>query len=297
MTSEVSGRKAGLVPSPKGVGFATHLETSEMDAPEYDRRTEYRLNSESTRRQKIQALQLMALVGALVYGALFFSGTGLELLALCKALPVFLLLWMVLIVGDRRPYGVRIAWALAACAVGNVCFELEALPALKGAALFPIGVGCFLVGHCTYIYAFLANPSQFTLGATLLPMASVAMIFNVLRPSLPPSLFTPVLLYATIMGVEITLALSRVPDGYSSTSSWRCAVAGTVCFTAASTVLGYDRFSGAVPHTKVVAMTSYYAAQYLLAISAKGSQARPLSRSLGSVENFMNGQSFRTHDD
>ena len=46
-----------------------------------------------------------------MYAALFFSGAGLETLALFKALPVFLLLWMVLIVGDRRLYGVRIAWA------------------------------------------------------------------------------------------------------------------------------------------------------------------------------------------
>ena len=286
----------GLSQRKVGVGFAATEIGSECESPIYDRRTENRLQAELPRRQKTQALQLLALVAAILYAYLIYVGMSLELLALFKAVPVLLLMLMVLVVGDRRPYGMRVAGALAACMLGNICLELEPLPSLHGMPLFPLGLGFFLVGHATYLFAFTANPLRLTLRTTLPPALAVAILYALLRPHVPPSLFAPVLVYAMVMGLEIAVALSREPEGHAALYSWRCATAGTVLFTAASTILGFDRFTGALPHGKLGAMSCYYVAQFLLAMSARGSQQRQLTRTLGSVENFTKYQSFRTFD-
>jgi len=109
-------------------------------------------------------------------------------------------------------------------------------------------------------------------------------------------MLVPIATYAVVSALSMTLALSRQPEGQASLSSWRCGSAGAILFTAAASVLGYARFVTAIPHAKLTFMVLYYLAQYLVAISAWGSLARPLHKTLGSVENFTNGQSFRVDD-
>ena len=60
--------------------------------------------------------------------------------------------------------------------------------------------------------------------------------------------------------------------------SWRCAAAGATIFAASDTVLAINRFAGAVPYAKLVIMATYYLAQYSIALSARGSQPRPITK-------------------
>lgn len=246
---------------------------------------------------KITTLQLMAFCGALLYiGIYHIQGLAVETLAPIKALPILLLVVMVRVLGDGRPYANRIACGLSLGGVGNICFELEGRVSPYGISLFSIGMIFFLFGMVAYAYAFLANDVKFSFVASSLAFAYAAAVYGVLRPKLPDAIVASIFVYAVVAAIMMALAFARVPEGFSYRwSSW-CSIGGTVLFTVTSTILGYDRFVTAVPNAKVIFLSTYYVAQFLTAMSAKGSQVRPLTRSLGSVENFQNGQSFRSAD-
>jgi len=160
--------------------------------------------------------------------------------------------------------------------------------------LFLIGMGFFVAGLCAFSFAFSANTISVSAVTSALPIAYAAAVFNVLRPTVPAGMLVPVFTYAVIIAALLLLAFSRHPEGIAPVWSWRCASAGAVLFTATSTILGYNRFVGAVPHAKLIFVVCYYLAQYMITMSVKGAQARQLSKSLGSVENFQMGQGFRT---
>jgi len=199
---------------------------------------------------------------------------------------------MALSLGQGRTYASRVAVGLVSCAVGNICFELEAV-AQSHVPLFFVGMGFFVAGLCAMSYAFFANPIRVSALTSAPPIAFAAMVFNVLRPTVPFGLLGPVFAYAAVIAGLLLLAFSRQPEGLHPVWSWRCASAGAVLFTATSTLLGYSRFVSTVAHAKLIFMICYYLAQYLITMSVQGAEPRQLSKALGSVENFQSGQSFR----
>jgi len=277
------------------VAFSPTLEQTTGDAPVYDRRTAFKLQAQSSRRAKVYMLQALIMIGTMWYtGLLYGAGVSLEFLVPFKIAPILLMIQMVLVLSDRSGYGARIAWGLACCALGNICFELEGRAMIAGdPPLFMIGLGFFMLGNAAYASAFIANKVVVSASTATLPIAVAAAVFGVLQPHLPPKMFVPILVYAIAMAGVMLLAFSREPQGYAPIWSWRCASAGALLFTLTSTILGYHRFVAAVPHAKLLFMASYYLSQYAMAMSVRGAQARPLTKALGSVENFANGQSFR----
>jgi len=260
---------------------------------DYDRgRDAVRLSNEMPQNVKVQLLHLLIAVGAIGYASLVDSEVPVKVLALFKVFPVILMILMAHALSNRRSYGMRVAFGLALCAIGNTCFELEGL-APAHVPLFLIGLGFFLAGLCAFSYAFSANAISLSAATSALPVVYAAVVFNLFRPTMPAELRPPVFAFAAIIAALLLLAFSRQPEGLSPLSSWRFASAGAVLFTATSTILGYDRFVGAVPHAKRIFMVTYYLALYLITMSTKGAQARQLSRALGSVENFQKGQNFR----
>lgn len=285
-------QRGGLVSFVRSWRNFEHEVDSKQD---YDRRSTARLKTDSTRKVKIQTLAILSFVAAMVYLTLLHT-EAVEALWLSpfKILPVGLMLLMVLTLGDRREYGTRVACGLFFCGIGDVCLELE--PLLSAMPLFLIGLVAGLAGHCAYAYAFYGQASV-TMATAALPAACAAVILNVLRPWLEAELIGPVLAYTGVAGVMIALALSRVPDGFSALWSWRCGAAGALLFAVSDTILAVDRFVGALPHARLAVAATYFLAQFCIAMSARGSQPRPLSKALGSVENFLAGQSFRVVDD
>ena len=268
------------------VGFSP--EKNEVkDAPDYDRRTMYKIESDTARKQRINLLRLGIVVSALGYGAAMSGqlSLSLEIVAFLKAVPIFLLLALVMLLGDMKPYANRMALGLMFCAVGDVCLELDG----GGRTVLPfffIGLASFFVGHCCYTLAFATNRIDLTVLKVVPAMIYCASIFLVLRPSLPADLYFPVLAYALAIGLMCVFGLCRQPAGHAPLWSSRCSAVGAIVFCASDTILAYNRFVAPIPHAKYSIMFTYYLAQYILVMSARGAMARPLTKALGSVENF-----------
>ena len=258
----------------------------ETTAPDYDRRTAVRLQSEMARKRRIDETRLATGCSILVYAcavfyAELFSNT---MISLAKVLPLGLMLRLALLLGDGRPYAWRIACGLTLSAIGDVCLEME--KAHTRLPLFLVGLGSFLGGHCAYIYAFFANPVELRPVSVLIPsLYSLCVFVAVLWPSLPSDMVVPVGAYVLVITLMMVAALSRKPEGYASLWSFRCAATGALLFAVSDTILAYNRFVGVVPGAKVAIMSTYYLAQYAITMSARGAQSRPLTRALGSVEN------------
>ena len=97
--------------------------------------------------------------------------------------------------------------------------------------------------------------------------------------STPPRRTSPSQLTAQLLFTPPPpLHSSRQPDGFAATWSWRCATAGAVLFALSDSLLAYDRFVSRVPYAHLLVAALYFQAQLLIAMSARGSQPRPLSK-------------------
>jgi uncharacterized membrane protein YhhN len=270
------------------VSFAAAWRNFEVEAPHYDRRTEQTMTYSRTRKQKVQILQMLSTLSSVLYIGLEHKSVKSEVLTVTKVLPIALMLMMVLIIGDRRSYGNRVAFGLCFCAIGDVCLEMES----TGSSAFVMGLVAGLIGHLAYLSAFFSQ-AKVTAVTAAPPLGCAAAILSLLWPRLPADVAGPVAGYVVVITTMITFAFARVPEGLTPLWSWRCGSIGAVLFAVSDSVLAHDRFIGAVPHAKPIIAATYFAAQLLITMSARGSQPRPLSKAHGSVENFLNGQSFR----
>lgn len=278
------------------VGFGKTWRNFEYEMPNYDRRTELGLQRALSRKQKLQMIQFCVVLSSVIYLILAHVRLSQMLLMPFKTLPVGLMILMVLTLGDRREYGTRVALGLLFCAVGDACLALEESTPEWKHPLFLVGLGSGLIGHCSYASAFFSQ-APVTFRTAALPVALAGVVFYLLRPRLPEDLLVPVFSYIVVAGATMALALSRKPDGFSALWSWRCGSAGALLFAVSDTLLAYDRFVGPVPQAKLLVAATYLLAQFLIAMSARGSQPRPLSKALGSVENFQTGHGFRVMDE
>ena len=259
------------------------------EAPDLDRRTQYRLEAESSRRRKITLLRLAIVAAITAYAALLrdASAAGPLLGAGIKAMPVLLMVTLVLILAEGHgSYTHRVASGLAASAVGDILLDLVDTPWLSGMDGFLGGLCAFLAAHVCYISAFSCNELKPTLLTVGPAVGCVVGIFLVLQPGLGPGLAAPVLAYSIAIGLMLVAALSRNPEGYASLWSWRCGAVGASVFALSDAILGYNRFVAPVTHAKWLIMGTYWLAQYLIAMSTRGAQKRPITKALGSVENF-----------
>ena len=263
------------------------------DAPDYDRRTAYKIESEKQRKLKLLVLRVAALSSALLYVVVqhFDIELDIPLKSLLKATPIYFMLKLTLVLGDSHSYAFRLAAGLAFSAVGDVCLALEGAKATGVLAelrptLFLAGLGAFLIGHLCYCAAFLTNAVKVNT-FSLVPFGMIAPVFLALKPSLDErKLVLPVGGYCLVICAMMELAVSRVPNGHAALWSWRCSALGATLFAISDSVLALNRFRGAIPQAQLIVMLSYYAAQYAIALSSRGAIPRPLTSALGSVENL-----------
>jgi len=271
--------------------------TQAVDAPIYDRRTEFRMETEASKKRKVVWLRVGLVCSIVAYTLLRGQSTvGVAVLACSKVLPILMMLFLSLLLGNTGAYAVCVAAGLGLSAIGDFCLELEGASS-SSPHLFEAGLFAFLLGHCAFIAAFLRNPIQpHGPMSVCIPPVYAAAVFYALQPSLPRTLILPVLAYSIAIAAMMTIAFSRAPDGYAALWSWRCAALGAALFAASDTMLAYSRFVRPVPYAKVCVLSSYYLAQYCLTMSARGAQKRPLQKALGSVENFSTCQKGRAAD-
>lgn len=131
---------------------------------------------------------------------------------------------------------------------------------------FVVGLSAFLIGHLFYLSAFFRHRRMTPVrAAALVPIALYAGFFGwklveALQQDGDTGLIAPVLLYVAVIG---TMAWTAMLSGN------RFAIVGSLLFLASDSVLSWNMFVGDVPHSSIWIMTTYYAAQFLIASSVR----------------------------
>jgi uncharacterized membrane protein YhhN len=135
---------------------------------------------------------------------------------------------------------------------------------------FLAGLICFLLTHICYIIAFRSD-SRF--GHPLWPYFLFAVvgisIFLILSPGVQAKMEFPVAIYASALCLMAAQAFVRNLQKRSRDSLY--AAAGAVLFFISDSVLAYDRFIFVYIASQAIILATYYAAQYLIALSCKRS--------------------------
>jgi uncharacterized membrane protein YhhN len=130
---------------------------------------------------------------------------------------------------------------------------------------FVAGLACFLVAHLLYIAAFAPRPS--TLAAPLVLAVLLAYggwLMRALWPHLG-GLRAPVAVYAAALLVMAWQAAERWAT--VGTTSALLAVIGAGLFVASDSLLAWQRFVRPVCHGEALVLGTYFAAQWLIALS------------------------------
>jgi uncharacterized membrane protein YhhN len=133
---------------------------------------------------------------------------------------------------------------------------------------FLIGLICFLITHICYIVAFLFDSRA---GRPLWPyvlLAAIAIvIFELLSGGIDPAMKLPVAIYAAALSFMTAQALARNLQQKNLGS--RLAACGAILFLISDTTLAYDRFVTGFFAAHAIILSTYYAAQYLIALSTE----------------------------
>jgi len=182
---------------------------------------------------------------------------------LSKAVPIALLAGLV--AAEPAPVGHAYRWLVFAgllCSLGgDVCLLLP-----RG---FVAGLLHFLVAHLLYIAAFAREAAwSASAWALLAPFAlgSLAML-RYLWPHLGRDR-APVGVYVSVIAVMGWRAAVRATAAPSA--SGELALAGALLFMLSDGLLATDRFARRLRAADATVMTTYYAAQTLIALSVRG---------------------------
>lgn len=145
------------------------------------------------------------------------------------------------------------------CSVGGDIFLV--LPR----SLFLAGLACFLLAHLLYIAAFALSAAAFGLPDLLLTAALMAvglLFFGRLRRGVirqgGRAMLWPVGLYTAAISVMVLAAASTRQPGL---------VVGSLLFYLSDATLAWNRFVRPLPLADLGVMSTYFSAQYLIAIS------------------------------
>ncbi|XP_006901944.1 PREDICTED: lysoplasmalogenase [Elephantulus edwardii] len=170
--------------------------------------------------------------------------------ALVKCLPVLSLVLFLRVQAPRGRYTTLLQAALLCSAGGDAC--------LIWPDGFLYGMAAFAGAHLLYVTAFGWRPPRL---ATLLPVGlACSLQYGLLLPHLPSDLALPVAAYGLVLATMLWRGLAR---GGS-------AGPGGLLFTLSDAVLAWDAFAWPLPHARLLVMSTYYAAQALIALSAVG---------------------------
>ena len=153
--------------------------------------------------------------------------------------------------------------------VGGLLFSLagDVLLALPREQ-FVVGLASFLVAHLWYIGAFLVRgsgaPVWWPLAPALVYGAIILLLLwpHVERPLRPAvAVYMAVILIMGWQAAELWLARADASAGL--------ALLGALCFIVSDSALAWDKFRRRFVLAPVVVMVTYYAAQWLLALSVR----------------------------
>lgn len=133
---------------------------------------------------------------------------------------------------------------------------------------FITAMAAFAIAHISYIRAFgFSRPYKWLKG---LPFYGLSLIvFYYFYPGLQGILLPGVFIYVAIlvsMGWRAFASVDIMEDEWSWTSL--CGVVGAVLFIISDLVIGMHKFIAPVPFSRIWIMTTYYAAQAFITLSA-----------------------------
>ncbi|KFO36490.1 Lysoplasmalogenase, partial [Fukomys damarensis] len=178
--------------------------------------------------------------------------------ALLKCLPVVCLVLFLGAVPTTWVHTSLLQGALLCSVVGDAC--------LVWPETFLHGMAAFAAAHLFYLRAFGLFPLRPSL--LLLALLAAATYLSLLLPHLEPAMAGPVAAYAPLLAAVLWRGLARG----GSTSH------GVLLFAVSDAVLAWDAFVWPLPHGRLVTMTTYYAAQALIALSVLRSPESPRAR-------------------
>lgn len=143
--------------------------------------------------------------------------------------------------------------------------------------LFVAGLGSFLFGHVAYIAAF--NPTAPPLIPTVVAVVVVggtagAMYVRLLRGMRARNqtkLAAPVAVYVLAISAMVVSALATVGRSEWTPGRSAFAVAGALLFFASDGMIGWSRFVGDFPRSRLAIMVTYHLAQACLVLGLLGS--------------------------
>ena len=176
--------------------------------------------------------------------------------------PLTTTILLALAVGFTSAHGPRYQWAVAiglAYSLAGDVFLM--LPRDR----FMAGLGSFLLAHVAYLVAFSVGVPVGTAPALALPLVALSIpLIWILWPGLG-KLRVPVLLYTAAILAMVWQAGARawtIP-----TPGTALAAVGAVLFMASDAILAVNRFHRSFPTAQALIMSSYVAAQALIACS------------------------------
>jgi len=177
---------------------------------------------------------------------------------LFKAIPVSTLL--VLVICQMSGFA-RIC--LTGALLGSVCGDV--LLDQSGQNLFVFGLAAFLAGHIFYTLLFLRNAARpdNTEKLVIAGLICFAGVLMWLFSDIAPELYGPVVAYiAVIVLMSIGALLVPAPD--------RLLFWGALVFIASDLVLAVNKFLITIPAGRLINITLYFLAQYLIIAAARG---------------------------
>jgi uncharacterized membrane protein YhhN len=150
--------------------------------------------------------------------------------------------------------------------VAGLCFSLVGdvflmLPSDK----FIPGLASFLIAHLFYIAAFTSGVEGISSAWLLIFFLAYAIIFlRMLTPHLG-KMKLPVLIYAIIIAMMGWLAWERWLQ--TGEQNALLAAIGAVFFIVSDSVLAYNRFVGKFSSARLIILSTYFLAQWLIALS------------------------------
>jgi uncharacterized membrane protein YhhN len=208
----------------------------------------------------IALLLSWALVFAVLTVRTYYKGPRILYLVF-RPLTMAVIIGLVIEAGKSAPpaYRIAVAAGLVASLIGDLFMMLRR-------KRFSAGVAAFLVAQVCYAFAFLSGIRfRFAPVPTLALLAYGAVLFVILNPGLK-RMRVPVLVYILAISAMVLAALERYIQAGSPAALAACT--GAVLFLISDSVLAVDRFVRPFRAAQAVILSTYFAAQALIAVSA-----------------------------
>lgn len=177
-----------------------------------------------------------------------------------KPLTTLLIIWMALAgpAATAPLYKWLIVVGLIFCLGGDVFLMLPK-------KYFIVGLVSFLIGHLFYIAAFVADGGFHLALGWLIPLAVYGFVFfRILAPGLG-KLRLPVIVYILAIVTMAWQAWGRW-SGLNSSGALLAAI-GASLFVISDSFLAYDRFRQKFVAARIIVLSTYWLAQWLIAYS------------------------------